>query len=170
MRRNWCRQAFIFTSTDDPNVASFDVVLGKGGSGGGNALEEAFIFGTVVDAAERFYSDSWKSTIAQRYGAQPEILFYETPVIVDTRTRVPQQRRPELFGGSERDRFRRQAHGVIFTTDVTVQQWLPSQRGVKFDCIVVKQIPPCTIAASPERFLTPLLTPKGRNCGPGGNE
>jgi mannose-6-phosphate isomerase-like protein (cupin superfamily) len=38
MRRNWCRQAFIFTGTDDPNVASFDVVLGKGGSGGGNAL------------------------------------------------------------------------------------------------------------------------------------
>ncbi len=34
-----------------------------------------------MDAAERFYSDSWK--IAQRYGAQPEILFYETPVIVD---------------------------------------------------------------------------------------
>jgi hypothetical protein len=32
------------------------------------------------DAAERFYSDSWKSTIAQR---QPEILFYETPVIVE---------------------------------------------------------------------------------------
>ena len=38
MRRNWCRQAFIFTGTDDPNVTSFDVVLGKGGSGGGNAL------------------------------------------------------------------------------------------------------------------------------------
>jgi hypothetical protein len=38
---------------------------------------EAFIF------AERFYSDSWKSTIAQRYGAQPEVLFYETPVIVE---------------------------------------------------------------------------------------
>jgi cytochrome oxidase assembly protein ShyY1 len=35
------------------------------------------------DAAERFYSDSWKSTIAQRYGAQPEILFFETPVIVE---------------------------------------------------------------------------------------
>jgi hypothetical protein len=38
MRRNWCRQAFIFTGTDDPSVASFDVVLGKGGSGSGNAL------------------------------------------------------------------------------------------------------------------------------------
>jgi hypothetical protein len=35
------------------------------------------------DAAERFYSEAWRSTIAQRYGAQPEILFYETPVIVD---------------------------------------------------------------------------------------
>lgn len=27
MRRNWCRQAFIFPGTDDPNVAGFDVVL-----------------------------------------------------------------------------------------------------------------------------------------------
>ena len=35
------------------------------------------------EAAERFYSDSWKSMIAQRYGAQPEITFYDTPVIVD---------------------------------------------------------------------------------------
>jgi hypothetical protein len=35
------------------------------------------------ETAERFYSDAWKSTIAQRYGAQPEIHFYETPVIVD---------------------------------------------------------------------------------------
>jgi hypothetical protein len=28
----------IFTGIDDPNVARFDVVLGKGGSGGGNPL------------------------------------------------------------------------------------------------------------------------------------
>ena len=44
-------------------------------------LEEACIFGTA--AAERFYSEAWKSTIAQRYGAQPEISFYETSVIVE---------------------------------------------------------------------------------------
>jgi hypothetical protein len=75
-----------------------------------------------------------------------------------------------LFGGSERDGLRRQAHGVIFKTGVTVQQWLPSQRVIKFDCIVVKQKPPCTIATSPKRFLTAVLTPKGRNCGAGGNE
>jgi hypothetical protein len=35
------------------------------------------------EAAERFYSDAWKSMIAQRYGTQPEIRYYETPVIVE---------------------------------------------------------------------------------------
>jgi hypothetical protein len=34
-------------------------------------------------AAERFYSDAWKNMIAQRYGAQPDIRFYETPIIVE---------------------------------------------------------------------------------------
>ena len=34
-------------------------------------------------AAERFYSDAWRNTIRQRYGTQPEILFFDTPVIVD---------------------------------------------------------------------------------------
>jgi hypothetical protein len=38
---------------------------------------------TSREAAERFYSDSWKSRIAQRYGAEPEIEFFETSVIVD---------------------------------------------------------------------------------------
>jgi hypothetical protein len=33
--------------------------------------------------AERVYTETWKNTIAQRYGARPEILFYETSVIVD---------------------------------------------------------------------------------------
>jgi hypothetical protein len=35
------------------------------------------------EAPERFYSDAWESTIAQRYGAQPEIFFYDTSVIVE---------------------------------------------------------------------------------------
>jgi hypothetical protein len=35
------------------------------------------------ETAERFHSDAWKNTIAQRYGTQPEIQFYETPVIVE---------------------------------------------------------------------------------------
>jgi hypothetical protein len=35
------------------------------------------------EAVERFYSEAWKSMIAERYGAQPEISFYDTSVIVE---------------------------------------------------------------------------------------
>jgi len=34
-------------------------------------------------AAERVYTAEWKKMIADRYGAEPEISFYETPVVVD---------------------------------------------------------------------------------------
>jgi mannose-6-phosphate isomerase-like protein (cupin superfamily) len=50
LRNDFNKETFIFTETDDPDVARFDVLLGKGGSGGGNALvhvhplaEERFI-------------------------------------------------------------------------------------------------------------------------------
>ena len=33
--------------------------------------------------AERFYSEAWRASIVQRFGAAPEIAFYETPVIVE---------------------------------------------------------------------------------------
>jgi hypothetical protein len=35
------------------------------------------------EAAERMYSEAWRKLIAERYGAAPEISYYETPVIVD---------------------------------------------------------------------------------------
>jgi hypothetical protein len=35
------------------------------------------------EAAERVYTAEWRSMIAARYGAAPEISFFETPVIVD---------------------------------------------------------------------------------------
>jgi len=35
------------------------------------------------EAAERFYSEAWRTTIAQRYGAHPEISFCDTAVIVE---------------------------------------------------------------------------------------
>ena len=35
------------------------------------------------EAAERVYTQEWRQMIAERYGAPPEILYYETPVIVD---------------------------------------------------------------------------------------
>jgi hypothetical protein len=33
--------------------------------------------------AERLYTDGWKKTIQDRYGAQPMIMYFDTPVIVD---------------------------------------------------------------------------------------
>ncbi len=35
------------------------------------------------DAAEKMYSAAWKKMITERYGAAPEITYYDTPVIVD---------------------------------------------------------------------------------------
>ena len=52
-------------------------LYGDGPTGGGVYLWDS------RETAERFYSDAWKATIAQRYGAQPEILFFDSPVIVE---------------------------------------------------------------------------------------
>jgi hypothetical protein len=35
------------------------------------------------EAAERVYTAEWRNMIAERYGAAPEISFFETPVVVD---------------------------------------------------------------------------------------
>ncbi|MCC7082661.1 MAG: hypothetical protein IT530_18515 [Burkholderiales bacterium] len=35
------------------------------------------------ETAERFYSQAWRDSIVQRFGSQPEIRYYDTPVIVD---------------------------------------------------------------------------------------
>lgn len=37
-------------------------------------------------AADRVYSAEWKKMIADRYGAEPEITYYDTPVVVDNAT------------------------------------------------------------------------------------
>lgn len=34
-------------------------------------------------AADRVYTAQWRAMIAERYGAEPEITYYDTPVIVD---------------------------------------------------------------------------------------
>ena len=52
-------------------------LYGDGPTGGGVYLWDN------RETAERFYTDAWKATIAQRYGAQPEILYFESPVIVE---------------------------------------------------------------------------------------
>lgn len=49
----------------------------ESGVGGGVYLWESRA------AAERAYTAEWKKMIADRYGAEPEIIFYDTPVVVD---------------------------------------------------------------------------------------
>jgi hypothetical protein len=47
------------------------------GIGGGVYLWES------REAADRVYTKEWKQTLAQRYGAEPEISYFDTPVVVD---------------------------------------------------------------------------------------
>jgi hypothetical protein len=35
------------------------------------------------EAADRLYTSEWRKMIADRYGAAPEISYFETPVVVD---------------------------------------------------------------------------------------
>ena len=47
------------------------------GTGGG-----VYLWKSRADA-EKVYTAEWRAMIAQRYGAEPEITFFESPVIVD---------------------------------------------------------------------------------------
>jgi len=35
------------------------------------------------EAAEAFYSDEWRRFIADTYGVEPDVRYFETPVVVD---------------------------------------------------------------------------------------
>lgn len=52
-------------------------VFGDDGTGGGIYLWES------REAAEALYTDSWRAMIEERYGAEPSIRYFATPVIVD---------------------------------------------------------------------------------------
>jgi hypothetical protein len=60
-----------------PGLVRKYYLFGEGRTGGGVYLWES------REAAEPMYSDAWRKMIAERYGAAPEITYYETPVIVD---------------------------------------------------------------------------------------
>lgn len=49
----------------------------KSRTGGGVYLWES------REAADKVYTADWRRMIAERYGAEPEILYFDTPVIVD---------------------------------------------------------------------------------------
>jgi hypothetical protein len=64
-----------------PGLVRKYYLFGEDRTGGGVYLWES------REAAERMYSDAWRKMIAERYGAAPEIAYYETPVIVDNASR-----------------------------------------------------------------------------------
>jgi hypothetical protein len=35
--------------------------------------------------AERLYNDEWKKYIVDRYGSEPSVAYFESPVVVDNR-------------------------------------------------------------------------------------
>lgn len=54
----------------------------EGGQAGGVYLW------TSREAAERAYGTEWRQRVMERYGAEPDITFFETPVIVDNSTGI----------------------------------------------------------------------------------
>jgi len=64
-----------------PGLVRKYYLFGEDRTGGGVYLWDS------REAAERMYSDAWRKMIAERYGAVPEITYYETPVIVDNASR-----------------------------------------------------------------------------------
>src|SRR5436305_11333879 len=54
------------------------------GMGGG-----VYLWKSRADA-EKVYTAEWRRMIADRYGAEPEIMFFSTPVIVDNETQQVQ--------------------------------------------------------------------------------
>lgn len=55
-------------------------LIGEEGTAGGAYLWES------REAAEAVYTAEWRKMIAERYGSEPIISYFETPVIVDNAT------------------------------------------------------------------------------------
>ncbi len=64
-----------------PGLVRKYYLYGEGPVGGGVYLWES------REAAERTYTPEWKAMLKQRYGAEPKIQYFESPVIVDNASR-----------------------------------------------------------------------------------
>ena len=60
-----------------PGLVRKYYLYGEDGVAGGVYLWESRA------AAERVYDEAWRKMIAERYGAEPSVTYFETPVIVD---------------------------------------------------------------------------------------
>lgn len=58
-------------------IRKYYLVSEDGGSAGGCYLFES------KAAAEQLFTPEWRETVAQRYGSEPTLKFFEVPVVVD---------------------------------------------------------------------------------------
>jgi hypothetical protein len=58
-------------------IRKYYVLSQDGGTAGG-----VYLWKSQADA-ERLYTDEWKKFIRDKYGAEPTVTFFESPVIVD---------------------------------------------------------------------------------------
>lgn len=63
-----------------PGLVRKYYLIGEEGTAGGAYLWES------REAAEAVYTAEWRKMIAERYGSEPVITYFETPVIVDNAT------------------------------------------------------------------------------------
>ena len=58
-------------------IRKYYLLSQDGGTAGGVYLWKS------QEDAERLYTDEWKKSIQERYGAQPSVTYFESPVLVD---------------------------------------------------------------------------------------
>jgi len=58
-------------------IRKYYLLSDDGGTAGGVYLWES------REDAERLYTDDWKKFIVEKYGAEPSITYFESPVVVD---------------------------------------------------------------------------------------
>jgi hypothetical protein len=61
-------------------VRKYFLLSQDGGTAGG-----VYLWQTQADA-ERMYTDEWRRSIAEKYGAEPSVTYFSSPVIVDNIT------------------------------------------------------------------------------------
>ena len=64
----------------DGLVRKYFLLSQDGGTAGG-----VYLWQSRADA-DKMYTQEWRHSIADRYGAEPSVVFFESPVIVDNTT------------------------------------------------------------------------------------
>jgi hypothetical protein len=48
----------------------------------GNTAGGVYLFESR-EAAEKLFNEEWRASVKKRYGAEPEVRYFETPIVVD---------------------------------------------------------------------------------------